>query len=99
MEKGRRMAQVAVNKSGKYVSLMSQVVPNQHYASKPKEISAYLLKMIDFGLSKFIDKTNERTAACLELMKQLKIIIEESGEFTVADERIVEAAKKGISPI
>jgi len=32
-------------------------------------------------------------------MKQLKIIIEESGEFTVADERIVEAAKKGISPI
>jgi hypothetical protein len=52
------------------------VALNEHYIFNAKEISSYLLKILDLGLSAIIDKTNERIAACLELMRQLKIIKE-----------------------
>jgi len=70
------MAQVAVNRCGRYVCLQSPIVANRHPINEAKEISTYLMKMIDCGLSALIDKSNERIVSCLKLMKQMQIITE-----------------------
>jgi hypothetical protein len=71
MEKAKRMSQVGITRIGRYASMKEHVRPNQHYAEDAKEISTYLLKMIDYGLSAFIDQNNSRILECLKIMKQL----------------------------
>jgi hypothetical protein len=43
---------VGTTRIGRYVSLSSTIEPNLHYVDQARELSAYILKMAHFGLSK-----------------------------------------------
>lgn len=55
--------------------------------------------MIDYGLFSYVDVAHPRVAKCIELLTTLKII-EKNGEgYKILDDRIIKAAKQGISAL
>jgi hypothetical protein len=60
LEKAKRMALVGSNRVGRYVAHTSATTPNPHYAELAKELSTYILKMIDYGVAHHIERSSPR---------------------------------------
>jgi hypothetical protein len=84
---------------GIYSSLAKPELHRIDYLNRAKDISIYLLRMIDYGLQARLDLSHQRVAHALALLQRLKVINCEGGVLTIADEQALLFAKKGISPI
>jgi hypothetical protein len=90
------MSVVGVNRIGRYVLLGHGMTRVNSYIDEAKELSVYLLKMIDYGIFRHVTQSNPRISSCLATLSALKII-EKAGEgYKILDERVIEAAKHNI---
>lgn len=55
--------------------------------------------MIDYDLFSYVDVAHPRVAKCIELLASQKIIEKNGETYKILDERIIEAAKQGISAL
>ena len=62
------MALVGSTRIGRYSCLSSQVAPNLHYTHSAPELSTYILKMVEFGLSDQLEMEHKRVQDCLNMM-------------------------------
>lgn len=93
------MSLVGVSRIGRYASSNSRITRVNSYLDETKELSMYILKMIDYDLFSYVDVKHPRVAQCIELLSSLKIIEKNGDGYKIPDERIIEAAKQGVSAL
>ena len=95
-EKARRMSVVGAHRIGRYACLNYSITQVSSFIDEARELSIYLLKMIDYGLFKHIGTAHPRIKDCLSTLEALKVIRKSESGFAINDERVLEAAKRGV---
>lgn len=82
-EKARRMSVAGVSRIGRYTSLKHTMTKVESYVEEVKELSIYLLKMIDYGIFHLVETAHPRIAECITTLSSLKIISKEGDKWKV----------------
>lgn len=83
---------------GIYSSFAEPELQQADFLERAKDISIYLLKMIDYGLQAHLDLGHRRVVHALALLHRLQVICRNGDSYAIADEQVLSFAKQGVAP-